>query len=231
MARLGIFNVKLDASQIEELADSLGQFDADALGQRLVETVNDVADRTYDLARRSILSGINLDRDYLESRFEVVHATGKKPVAEIVTPVRGKSAFSNLSRYGAVRFMQPVKHPERAQGDPGRKFPVGQKAGVMAAEVTRGDVKSVGKKFVIPSIKDRSGNPIVFRGLGVPGTPKNPRDKGRRKTPRQAIEPVLGPSVYQLFRFTAGQIQERVMDDLESAVVEMARKEFEKALS
>lgn len=225
MAR-NFLDIKLDVSKVKELESKLAAIDSKELGDALVETLNEVTTDAYDMSRKSILRGINLDKSYVEEKFEVKPATSSKPESTIVA----KGTLTNISHYGAVRFSQNVKHPERAKGDPGRGYVKGQKADGMAAEVTRGSAQSIGKKFVIPGIKDSAGNLIVFRGTGKAGSPKNPKDKGRRKTPRQGVEAVLGPSVYQLFRFTADKLQTEIADNLERAIVERAEKEFLKAI-
>lgn len=215
--------IKLDASKVDGLGEKLAAFDGDKLGAAIVETLNDVTKETYDLSRRSILRGINLDNAYVAEKFTVENATAKKPEASIIA---SGSELTNLSRYGAVRYTQPVKHPKRAKGDKGRGYAPGQKADGMAAEVTRGAPKSIGKKFVIPGKTDTSGNLIVFRGTGRTGAGRDPR----RKTQRQGVQAVLGPSVYQLFRETAGMLQDEIADNLENAIVNRAEKEFLKAI-
>lgn len=230
MARASLFEFKIDLSELEDAANRLGQIDPDSLGLALVSTINDQAKSAYQLSRRSILGGVNIERDYLESRFELRYATSKKPVAEIVTPVNKKTAATNISHYGAMRFAKPVKHPERSKGDPYRGFAPGMKADFMTAQVTRGGDKSIGEKFVIQGIEDSAGNPIVFRGLGKPGKPRNPKDKGRRKTPRQAVQPVLGPSPYQLFRVAAETVSDQVSNDFAGAVADRVQREFERTL-
>jgi hypothetical protein len=221
MAR-NLIAIKLDASKVEGLGEKLAAFDADKLGSALVDTLNEVTNETYDLSRKTILRGINLEKGYIDDKFTVEKATAKKPEASITA----NGELTNLSRYGAVRYTQPVKHPNRAKGDPGRGYAKGQKADGMAAEVTRGVPKSVGKKFVIPGKTDSSGNLIVFRGTGRTGAGRDPR----RKTQRQGVQAVLGPSVYQLFRETAGMLQDEIADNLEAAIANRAEKEFLKAI-
>ena len=221
MARLKVFDVKLDTSEVDSLAASLAGADPAELGKAIVVTLNRVANETYDLSRQKMLRGINLSKTYVERKMEVKEATSAAPTATI----RAEGTETNISHYGAVRFTQPVKHPNRVKGDPVRGYSKGLKADGAAAEVARGGAQSIGKKFVIIKggglIKDSEGSPIVFRGTGKPG-----RGGGKRQTPRQGVEPVLGPAVYQLFRFTAEQIYKDVGDNLERAIVETAQREL-----
>lgn len=228
MARL-FFDIKIDPGQVEALAAKLGQINPERLGVELVKTLNEVANDTYTLSRKEITRGINLDQGYVDEKIRLEKASASDPRASIVADAKN-SWMTNLSHYGAMLRTQAVKHPARAKGDPGRGISRGQKMRSMDAEVVRGGRKSIGKKFILPGINDSRGNPIVFRGTGRPGTPKSPQDKGTRNTPRQGVQAVLGPSVYQLFRVTAENIQDRVSDDLERAIVETAEREFLKAL-
>lgn len=221
MARLNVLSIKLDTSEVDGLAASLAGADPAELGKAIVVTLNRVANETYDLSRQKMLRGINLSKSYVESRMGIKDATAASPTASITAI----GTQTNISHYGAVRFTQPVKHPNRVKGDPLRGYSKGLKADGAVAEVARGSAQSIGKKFVIIKggglIKDSEGNPIVFRGTGKPG-----RGGGKRRTPRQGVEPVLGPAVYQLFRFTAEQIYKDVGDNLELAIVETAQREL-----
>lgn len=225
MARQRIFDFRLDTSQVDGLVDSLAELDSEQIGVAIVSTLNRVANETYDLSRQKMLRGINLSKEYVESRMRVDKATAASPSASI-------TAFgveTGISHYGVVRFTQNVKHPGRAKGDPLRGYAKGQKADGAAAEITRGGAQGIGKKFVIIKggavVKDSEGSPVVFRGTGKPG-----KSAKGRKTPRQGIQRVIGPSVYQLFRFTADQIYKDVGDNLESAIVETAQRELLKAI-
>ena len=224
-----IFDIKIDPVQVEELAERLGQIDPERLGEALVEATNRAAVEIYDLARKDVTRKVNLGQDYVDDKIEMEEASRKDPRASIVAKAKN-SWMTNLSHYGSMIQTQPVKHPNRAKGDPGRGIPRGMKMQKMTSEVIRGERKSIGKKFTIPGIQDSRGNPIVFRGTGAPGIPGNPKDKATRKTPRQGVEAVLGPSVYQLFRVAAENIYDDASDILLNEVIETAEREFLKAL-
>lgn len=230
MARRSVLDLKLDTSGVSGLADNLAGLDPEQLGKLIVTTLNRVANETYDLSRQKMLRGINLSKSYVESRMGVKEATASIPTAAITAV----GTETNISHYGVVRFTQAVKHPRRSIGDSGRGYAKGTKADGAAAEVSRGGARGIGKKFVIIKddkvLKDTEGNPLLFRGTGRAGTPGNPKDKGSRKTPRQGVEAVLGPAVYQLFRFTAEQIYKDVGDNLEKAIVDAAERELLKAI-
>lgn len=235
MARQNAFSIKLDSSRLDASIKNLASLDPEAFGKAIVATLNQVADETYVLSRQKMIAGINLTGDYVKRRMEVEHATAKTPTASIIAPTRdksGKPLETNISHYGAVRFTQSVKHPSRSKGDTGRGYSKGQKAAGAAAEVTRGSSTSIGKKFAIVKdgalLKDSEGNAVLFQGTGRPG--KGSAKGKPRKTPRQGVKAVLGPSVYQLFRFTAENIYKQVGEDLEEAIVATAQREFEKVL-
>ena len=73
-------------------------------------------------------------------------------------------------------------------------IPAGQKQGGVSVAVRRGSRKIVreGAKdvFVIPSKRDSEGNPLIFQRL--PGKTSNGKSR---------LKALLGPSVYQLFRY------------------------------
>ena len=241
MARTA-FSIKVDLAGVLALADRLGDVNPDKLGERLITTVNNVADSTYKLSRDTITTEVNLTDAYVRGRMELRPATKSKPVAEIVGR-SGKGDYTTLSHYGAeTGATKPVNWDNariisevfggkerfrpwagwaRRTGDPRKGIEEGRKQYKMTAEVTRGSRKSIGKKFTLPGPKkvDSEGNPIVFKNIGPGG-----RDgKG-------SVERVLGPSVYQLFRTAATSIEDRVGNDLRDAVIEAAESAFEDAL-
>jgi hypothetical protein len=239
-----IFSFKSDIKDVLALAQNLGTFDTEGFSQVVVDTLNRVAGETYDLSRKKMLAGVNLNETYVRSRMEVRDATKTKPVAEIVAPVR-KGYFTNISHYGALQGSQPVNWSNEKIEARGYKFgpwpkfweprtgstvkgvAAGSKIGKMSAAVTKGSRKSIGQKFTIPGKVDTEGNLLVFRSTGLPGNGK--MDRKRRRS-RDGVETVLGPSVYQLFRFTAEQIQNEVGDNLEQAILNEAEKAFAKVL-
>ena len=75
--------IKISIDQITQLADAVGTLDAKALGEAALTALNETVDRTYDLSRDRITTGINLSDDYLRRRMEVEHATGRNLEATI----------------------------------------------------------------------------------------------------------------------------------------------------
>ena len=218
--------IKLDVSAVEGLSQALASIDVESMGEVLSSALNEVTQETYALARKNITDGVTLQDEYIQRRMRVREATPQKLEAEIVA----SGAFeTNISHYGAMltpamvnwtndwilkekgKFSKWSGWTERT-GDEARGIRPDEKQYTMKAQVRRGRTKSIGKKFTLPGKFDTSGNPLVFRREG--GT----------------IEGVLGPSVYQLFRVAAENIQERAADNLERAIVETAEREFLKAI-
>jgi len=240
MARRNSFSIQIDTAEVGQLAERLGAIDSTKLGERLIDTLNEVAESAYELSRRTITTDINLTDAYVQRRMELKPATSSKPTAEIVAPF-GKKNLTNLSHYGAeVGETKPVNWSNqriirevfkgqekfgpwpgwaRRKGTEHMGIPEDRKAYKMVAEVTRGKRTSIGKKFTIPGKRDTEGNPLVFQRIG----PGGKSGKGR-------IEALYGPSVYQLFRVAAERIEERVGDDLRDAVIDAAERAFEEAL-
>ena len=234
------FSITVDADAVEQLAAKLGEIDSATLGERLIETVNDVAGSAYELSRRTITTDINLTDAYVQRRMEFKPATKAKPVAEIVAPF-GKKNLTNLSHYGSeTGETKPVNWTNerivsevfkgkdkfgpwpkwtRRTGAAHMDIPEGRKAYKMVAEVTRGKRTSIGKKFTIPGKRDSEGNPLVFERIGPGG-----------KSGKGLIAPLYGPSVYQLFRVAAERIEDRVGDDLRDAVIDAAERAFQEVL-
>jgi hypothetical protein len=233
------FAIKIEMGQVEALGQKLANVSAERIGDVVVASLNEVVHETYDLARQKMTAGINLKDQYVQRQMSVEEATKSRPVAEITA----KGVVTGISHYGAMQDPQKVSYtneyilqkfgkfskwpgwPERT-GAPSKGIPVGQKVGKMSARVGSA-TKSIGKKFVIPKLKDTEGNSMVFRGLGKPG--RGVMDRNRKQS-RQAVERVLGPSVYQLFRFAAEELQGEVADNLEQRLVEEAVRVFEEAL-
>lgn len=235
------FEIRIDASALDGFADRLGSLDAEKLSGALVDGINEVAESSYDLARRSITGGVNLTDAYVQRRMELKKATPSQPTAVIMAPF-GKKNLTNLSHYGAdvgetkavnwsnERIVAEVfRGKERFGPWPGwtrrtgaahMDIPVGRKAYKMTAEVVRGSRKSIGKKFTLPGKRDTEGNPLVFERIGPGG-----------KSGKGSLQSLLGPSVYQLFRVAAERIELEVEEDLRAAVVQAAERSFREALS
>lgn len=218
----------VDVRPVLDLADLIGKLGGERLGEVVVESLNEAGESAYELSQKRILRGVNLTEEYVKRRLEKTKATKGRPTYVI------ESAGSNttsLGHYGALVNREPVNWTNdrikrfgpwpgwtRRQGDD-------KQAGV-SVEVTRGNRKELGgsnKPFIIPGgkFKDKSGNPLIFRGTGNPGRSKGESRPGHpaRKKPRQAIEALYGPSVYQLFRSTIPLVRDEIEDDIENRLL------------
>lgn len=216
--------------EVERLAVTIGQLPNVVAGRVIVTALNSVVERTYDLSRRRISAGINLTDDYLRRRMVVEYATPRKAEASIISP-GGKGYQTQLSHYDATQEVKPVTWSNATILGMGKKFgrwpgwtqrigrpSIGiqpdQKNAGRGAEVSRGSRKSLRSAFALPGRKDSEGNYLVFR-----------RDSNGK------VNSLLGPSVYQLFRYQIPLIEDEVAADLEQELLDNARIEIEKALN
>lgn len=207
------FDLRIDATQVEALAQRLARADGEDVGRASVAALNEVVDRTFDLSRERMIAGINLDDPYLRRRMSVRHATRGKPEAEITA--RGDS--TSLGRFDA----RPVIVPNVRKGGKGNKalgIPAGEKQRGVTVEVIRGQRNSgfVPGGFLLPL---RRGNQDGGNGFGVFA-----RTKGG------ALRHRYGPSIYQLFAYQADRILEDVADDLENTLIQQVDDALQKAL-
>lgn len=238
-----IFQIKLNLSEIEALRDKLGKVDPASLGTDVVQALNEVTLRTYDLARRTMIATINLDDPYVQSRMQVREATPGKPTAEIVA-FGDRKMMTGLGHYGALQLGQNARWDEEdgiakgfkigpwplwepRKGDMGRGLDRGEKQAGFQVEVKRGSQKRMPGAFTIPGKTHSDGSPVLFLGTGRPGMGKLDRN---RKQSRQGVTALHGPSVYQLFATAARTIAEETADNLEAAIIAAAERELEKVM-
>lgn len=223
------FAIKLDITQVVKAADALSRVSVDELADAMVFAINGTLDKAYELSERRMLSGINLTEQYVESRLETTEATRNRPVGQIAAPI-GRKYLTNLSHYDPQQLNVPVNWTNayieanhgfspwpgwtKRTGAQSIGIAADRKASGRSVSVVRGQRKRVATAFAIPGKKDSEGNNLMFR-----------RSRGTEK-----IEALLGPSVYQLFRIAAGEIEDQVGDEFESAVVEEANKVLNKIL-
>lgn len=220
----------VDVRQLQAFAKGLEDATTEGLGQAVVQSVNDVVDRSYDLARTRINAGINLTDDYVRRKMRVEHATPGRPVASIIA-IGGAAGTTNLSHYAPQQVLRDVNWSNariqamgmtfgawpgwtRRTGSQTLGIKPDQKAAGRSVEVGRGKRKAIGPAFAIPGKKDSEGNYLVFR-----------------RTAAGKIESLVGPSVYQLFRYQIPLISEGIETDLASTLVEYAEAELQKALT
>lgn len=188
------FDIALDATQVEALAERAGRIDAALLGEAMLGAVNRVADRTYTTSRRAMIAGINLSPEYLTQRMSLRLGTDVRNPNAVITARR---RHTSLATYGAKQLVQPVKHPARSKGDPSRGIPAGMKAAGVSVEVTRGQRKNLPEAFLMRRL---NGNGFgVFAKTG-PG--------------RKDYRHLYGPSVYQLFKSTITRTRTDISQDL-----------------
>jgi hypothetical protein len=220
MVRRSAFDIKIDTGPLTALAERLGRLTPEQVGSSMVEAINETVDSAYELGRERMLAGINLTDEYIQRKMQVEHATEGKPSAAIVA-FGGRGFLTGLSHYGAIQETKAVNWSNariQAIGFPFGPWPgwtkrtgnaalgiaADTKASGRSVEVIKGRRKKIGPAFAIPGKKDTDGNQVVFRREG------------------RAIRALTGPSVYQLFRIAAGQIETEVADSLEQAVIDAA---------
>jgi len=213
VARRSTFSIKFDASELDALADRLGTATPESLGAKLVEVTNEQLESAYELSRKRMLSGINLTDSYLRERFEINKATAQKPTGEIIATARDKKDLTLLTKYDYQVGQIKVKNPDRSKGYAKLGIPKGKKQGAPSVEVVRGARKQVqsSKAFVFISKK---GTPLIVK--------RNPNGK--------LSSALLGPSVYQLFRVAAGELEQQIGDDYQTAIIDAAERELKKVL-
>lgn len=209
-------NISLD--QIVQLADDVGRLDAQALGAAARTALNETVDRTYDLSRKRITTGINLSDAYLRRRMVVDHATGNSLEASI-TATGDRSLMTRLAKYDAQMVIVPrtSKGKSRSRG----LLPLGggRQAGVTVT-VTKGQPKTLSDNYFILPLTNHGAE----EKFGVFS-----RVKG--KTQSSALKHHYGPSVYQLFRYQTTQITDEVLDDLQQTLLDRVGEQVDKVLT
>lgn len=230
MSGRSAFSIKIDTEQLLRFAERLALSTPEQLGHSIVSVLNQTTDNAYELGRKRILNGINLDDVYVKRKMKVEHATEKKPEASIVA-FGGKGFITSLSHYGAMQETRRVNWTNarilaagkrfgpwpgwtKRTGNEGIGIAPDTKAAGRSVEVVRGRRKVIGPTFSIKGKKDAEGNLVVFR----------------RKAGSQSIEALTGPSVYQLFRVAATAIEGQVADDLEQAIIAAAERQLRENL-
>lgn len=204
------FGIKFDVSPVEALADKLASLTPEVIGVLMVDTINGIADSTYELARKTMLGGINLTDSYVQRKMQVIHATPAKPEASIVA-LGDNANLTGLSHYGAMQ----LKQGGGFRGDPARGIQRGERQAGVSVEVITGKREKFQFGFFLPGKNDSEGNPLVFA---------RKKDSGKIVSRR-------GPAVYMLFRVAAGEIEDQVYGDLSTAVINEAERQLQKELS
>ena len=213
MARVGSF-IKFDTSDVARLGQTLGDITGAGLAVATVTALNAVVDRTYDLARDRITTGINLSDEYLRRRMSVERATASKPVASI-TASGARNDMTVLGRFNARPNIEPNSAPGKRKGFRALGIQPGAKQQGVTVEVRRGAEASVDRGFLMPLNK---GTESGGNGFGVFARTKDGRLRHR-----------YGPSVYQLFSYQIPRITDEVTDDLEETLLAQVDEQMQRA--
>lgn len=188
-------NLTVADEALRNLSDRLGQLDDAAFTRVAVATVNEVGQRAYDLARGRMNAGLSLTDAYLERKMQFRPADAEQRPRAVVIAF---GTLTTLGHYNPRIITQAVKKPAASRGNPALGIPAGQKLAAVTVAVRRDSRKVVREKssdvFLAPSIRDREGNPLIFQRL-----------PGKTSTGKSKLKALLGPSVYQLFRYQLDQ--------------------------
>ena len=211
------YALKIDASQVVKLGERLAQASGEEIGRASVTALNEVVDRTYELARDKMIAGINLTDDYLRRRMTLQHATPGKPVASI-TASGARNATTVLGRYDAKPVIVTNNKGRPGKGNKALGIPPGQKQAGVTVEVTRGQTSDgfVPRGFLLPLNR---GTEAGGNGMGVFARSRDGKLRHR-----------YGPSVYQLFAYQVERIVNDVTDDLEDTLAEQVDLALQKAI-
>ena len=211
------YALKIDASQVVKLGERLAQASGEEIGRASVTALNEVVDRTYELARDKMIAGINLTDDYLRRRMTLQHATPGKPVASI-TASGARNATTVLGRYDAKPVIVANNKGRPGKGNKALGIPPGQKQAGVTVEVTRGKTSDsfVPRGFLLPLNR---GTEAGGNGMGVFARSRDGKLRHR-----------YGPSVYQLFAYQVERIVNDVTDDLEDTLAEQVDLALQKAI-
>lgn len=237
---LKVFEVKLDVAEVESLATAIGAVSEDQLSQVIVDATNQAAHAAYDLSVRHITKAVNLSESYIERRMALREATKGRPTAEI-TAFGDSSLLTNLGHYGSSQQSKAVRWTNdwiaqnigkfegwpgwtRRTGAPHAGIDEDEKAAGLKVGVKRSGAKKLAPGlFTLPGVvSPTDGTQLLFANTGRI-TPKSGKKRG--------VRAVQGPSVYQLFRTAATDLNEEIADDLEAKLVAMAEAAIAKAIT
>lgn len=225
------FSVDIDVSRIKGLEGRLSGLSGEDFGRMAMQVVNRVADETYDLSVRRLLNGINLTEEYVQERIIVEKAKNPDNVKATITGLAHKKYMTMLARYDGRQQIRDVNWKNeqiqamgkrfgrwpgwvQRKGDVKRNIPANYKSAGTTAEVRRGNVTPFKHTFFMPL---RNGN-----GMGI---------FERTGDGKKDYRHLYGPSVYQLFAFTASNIIDEVADNLETQLADEAERLLQRALS
>ena len=204
--------IDLDLSALPELNERLSRLTAEQIAQVNVRAVNTSVATVYDMARKRMNAGINLDDAYMRRKMTVDEATGSKASATI-TASGSRDDMALLRRYDAKIIYAPRKARYARPTTKGLALPSGMRQSGVSVQVARGGTKVMPGAFMQPL---KSGNEVGGNGLGV-----FLRDSRGKK------HHLYGPSVYQLFRNQS----EKMVDEVRAVLEGNLSAELDQAIS
>lgn len=213
------FNVKFDVQQLEELSASLGKIASGVEGDVAVKALNAAAQRTFDEARKRMISKVNLTDEYV--RDKMTFREGTVDTLQATISVEGSDTRDTpLTRFDTQMVLAGASSPKsKLKGNAALGIPVGLKQAGVKVEVTRGNASSgfVPRGFLLPlkKGKEAGGNGFgVFSRRKVDGKPKHR----------------YGPAVYQMFKVESGsmlgEVEEWLSDSLENYVKDFMERQL-----
>ena len=240
-----MFDIKIDVQEVLKTSDRLKNVDRALIGPTAVKSVNAVTERTFDLARTRMLSGINLNNSDFDSGMKKELASDpNKPEAKIiglrksVKPttlqryLRGMLTANNRwsNTFVASQIAAGVRNPippGRARlpwkmrvGDKRRGIAAGQKAAGITVEVKRGNTIQAGKWFLLHTKNGMLPAKVINKGIKRWG----------RSESGGAIKVMRAPSIWQLFKAQIPGMREVVLMDLSKTLDADVREAFLEAL-
>lgn len=196
MARQGSFGLKIDATQVNGLADRLGRLSGREFGLACLTAVNEVTTRFDKDSQHGMTADIGLTPAYVRSKTDVALAERLvNPRAEI----RVRGDLTILGRFPLQQLTQAAR--TKAKGDPARGIPAGRKQAGVKATIRRSAPAAREKWF---TMRLRAGaGPGANVGVFV------------RQTGSDKPKHIYGPSPYSLFRHQIETHIGSVEDDLQ----------------
>lgn len=201
--------ITISTDALLDAADRVAKLDQGSLQKVLVDGLNEVTERAYDIGRDRITSDVNLDDDYLRRRMDVEYAD-RRLRTEIVAYGSSQN-MTRLATYNAHPVIVPRETAYRNRNRGKNNIPQGMKQAGVTVEVRRGNEKEMGRAFMMRlRAGAESGEKFgVFIREG------------------QQVKHLFAPAVYQLFRVQSARIAPEVADDLETTVLDRLEKHIE----
>ena len=223
------YALHFDADALTARGIALGELTGEAIGKAVVTALNEVVGEAYDLSRKRMIDGINLTDDYLRRKMVLVDATSAKPQASITAV----GTATQLSQFNPMQHSVAVNWSNARITGMGKKFgkwpgwtrrtghaalgiAVDKKADGQSAAVKRSNRAKFDHAFSIAGKTDSDGNLLMFT----------------RKAGSTSTRALLGPAVYQLFKYQLnGTLMGDAEDMLEQALATQVQAAMEKILT